>query len=94
MIESQRRQALIKKGVAVSKDISSQSGLPLLEMKIDVLSQLIETATQKPEVVFASIIDHKNKIIAYTDQKQLFSLNRKKITPVSNIVYPIKNSPV
>ncbi|WP_022665702.1 hypothetical protein [Desulfospira joergensenii] len=78
IIEGRRSQALIKKGVAISKDISSQSGLPLLEMKIDALGRLIEDATKKPGVVFASIIDHKNKIIAYTDQKQLFTLDRKK----------------
>jgi len=65
--ERNRRQALIKTGVSISKDISSQSGLLLLERDINRLSRLIDKITEKPEVVFASIIDHKNKIIAYTD---------------------------
>lgn len=85
MIETRRTQALIRKGVAISKDISSQSGLPLLEMKMDTLGRLIETATKKPEVVFASIINHKNKIIAYSDQKQLFTLDRKKNGQVDGV---------
>lgn len=85
LTEAKNSQALIQKGVAISKDISSQSGLPLLEMKIDTLGRLIERATQKPEVVFVSIIDHKNKIIAYSDQKQLFTLDRKKNGEVEGV---------
>ena len=85
--ESNSRQELIKVGVSISKDISSQSGLPLLEKNIKLLSRIIEKITEKPEVVFASIIDHKNKIIAYTDQKQFFTLNRQKAGVFEDVHY-------
>ena len=85
--ENNRRKALVQIGVSISKDISSQSGLPLLEKNIHLLSQIIETITQKPEVVFASIIDHKNKIIAYTDQKQFLTLNRRKAGTLDDVYY-------
>jgi hypothetical protein len=85
--ESSRRRDLVRIGVAISKDISSQSGLPLLERKIDHLGQLIQNITKKPEVVFASIIDHKNKLIAYTDQDQFFTLSRKKSNELEGVHY-------
>lgn len=85
--EGSRKSDLIKTGVAISKDISSQSGLPLLERKIDHLGQLIEDITKKPEVIFASIIDHRNKLIAYTDQDQFFTFSRKKSEELEGVHY-------
>lgn len=85
--EGNRKQELIKIGASISKEISSQSGLPLLEKNIKLLSRIISEITQKPEVVFASIIDHKNKIIAYSDQKQFFTLNRQKAGVYDEVHY-------
>jgi len=85
--EVQQKKDLIKTGVAISKYISSQSGLPLLEKKFDLLSTQIEEIKKKPEVVFASIIDHKNKLIAYTDQDQFFTLSREKSGEQEGVQY-------
>jgi hypothetical protein len=85
--EGSRKNDLVKIGVAISKDISSQSGLPLLERKIDHLGRLIEHVTEKPEVVFASIIDHRNKLIAYTDQDQFFTFSRKRSDELEGVHY-------
>jgi hypothetical protein len=85
--EGSRKSDLVKTGVAISKDISSQSGLPLLERKINHLGMLIEDITEKPEVVFASIIDHRNKLIAYTDQDQFFTFSRKKSEELEGVHY-------
>ena len=86
-VERNKKKKLVKSGIAVCKDISSQSGLPLLEREFDHLSTLIEQTTKKPGVVFASIIDHKNKIIAYSDQNQFFTLNRKYAQQEDSIKY-------
>jgi hypothetical protein len=85
--EGSHKSDLVKIGVTISKDISSQSGLPLLERKIDLLGRLIEDITEKPEVVFASIIDHRNKLIAYTDQDQFFTFSRKKSEELEGVHY-------
>ena len=85
--ENRNKQELIKTGVAISKDISSQSGLPLLEKKFDLLSRRIEKIKEKPDVIFASIIDHKNKLIAYTDQDQFFTLNREQSGEHDGVIY-------
>ncbi len=86
-MEGRKQKKLVTTGIAISKDISSQSGLALLEKKYDHLSRLINDITQRPGVVFASIIDHKNKLIAYSDQKQFFSLNRENASRESGIEY-------
>jgi len=86
-VERNKEAKLVKSGFAISKDISSQSGLPLLEREFDHLSELIEQTTKKPGVVFASIIDHKNKIIAYSDQNQFFTLNKKYARQEDGIKY-------
>ncbi len=87
MWENNRRQKIIETGVTISKDISSQSGFPLLEKNIKRLSQLVEKITQKPEVIFASIIDHKNKIIAYSDKDQFLTFNRNEPGVIDNVQY-------
>lgn len=86
-VEHHKNTKLVKSGIAISKDISSQSGLPLLEKKFANLSDLIEQTTEKPGVVFASIIDHKNKLIAYSDQNQFFTLNKKYARQENGIKY-------
>jgi hypothetical protein len=73
--------------VAISKDISSQSGLPLLEKNFDLLGDFLEKITAKPEVVFASIIDHKKKLIAYTDQDQFLTLKKQNPGVLENVNY-------
>ena len=87
IVEHNKENKLVKSGIAISKNISSQSGLPLLEREFDHLSVLIEQTKTKPGVVFASIIDHKNKIIAYSDQNQFFTLNRKYARQEDDIKY-------
>lgn len=86
-VEHNKENKLVKSGIAICKDISSQSGLPLLEREFDHLGTLIEQTTKKPGVVFSSIIDHKNKIIAYSDQNQFFTLNRKYARQKDGIKY-------
>jgi hypothetical protein len=85
--EFRQTRRLILTGVAISKDISSQSGLPLLEKNFDLLGDFLEKITAKPEVVFASIIDHKNKLIAYTDQEQFLTLKKQKPGTLENVNY-------
>jgi Ca2+/Na+ antiporter len=86
-VKLHKNNKLIKSAIAISKDISSHSGLALLEKKVDHLSALIEQATKKPGVVFASIIDHNNKIIAYSDQSQFITLNKKYARQEGGIKY-------
>ena len=66
-----RLAALIDDGVAQVKTMSETAGLPLLEQDIKSLHQMLKRIEERPEVLYASVIDHKNKILAYTDAGRL-----------------------
>lgn len=85
--DDHRKEELTKVGVFISKDIASQAGLPLLEKNIDRLGQLLKEVSERPGVVYASIIDHKNKLIAYTDQKQFLTLNQAGWNVLDDVQY-------
>ncbi|MBI9090639.1 MAG: hypothetical protein JEZ12_15590 [Desulfobacterium sp.] len=85
--DDHRKEELKKVGVFISKDIASQAGLPLLEKNIDRLGQLLKEVSERPGVVYASIIDHKNKLIAYTDQKQFLTLNQAGWNVLDDVQY-------
>ncbi|MCP4117546.1 MAG: hypothetical protein GY737_19550 [Desulfobacteraceae bacterium] len=85
--DDHRQEELTKSGVFISKDIASQAGLPLLERNIDRLGELLNEVSERPGVVYASIIDHKNKLIAYTDQKQFLTLNQRGWDVLDDVQY-------
>ncbi len=85
--DDHRREELTRIGVFISKDIASQAGLPLLEKNTDRLGDLLKEVSTRPGVVYASIIDHKNKLIAYTDQKQFLTLNQLGWNVLDDVQY-------
>ena len=60
-----------KTGIATVKENTANAGLPLLERDVQALTQLAQKMSQLEGVVNVSIIDHKNKIIAFTNPDQL-----------------------
>lgn len=48
-----------------------KAGLPLLERDVQALTKLVQDMSVLQGVVNASVIDHKNKIIAFSNQNQL-----------------------
>ena len=58
-------------GIATIKENTANAGLPLLDRDVQALTQLAQKMSQLEGVVNVSIIDHKNKIIAFTDPDQL-----------------------
>jgi uncharacterized membrane protein affecting hemolysin expression len=78
--QSQRKQeTLIESGVAQVGRLAEQAGLPLLEQDIKSLHGILKTIGDLPEVLYASVMDHKNKIIAYTDAGRLLPERRQNI---------------
>jgi len=65
---SSHRQELTHNGVSLVKTFVEQAGLPLLEQDTHTLRQMLTEIGQRPNVLYASVVDHKRKIIAYTDQ--------------------------
>ena len=79
-VQSQRKQdKLTDSGVSQVNAFAEKAGLPLLEQDIKTLHDMLKEIGDKPEVLYASVIDHKNKIIAYTDAGWLMSERQEKV---------------
>ncbi|WP_319410060.1 hypothetical protein [uncultured Desulfosarcina sp.] len=66
---------------------AQQAGLPLLERNVQSLTRLTQDIARVKGVVNASIIDHKNKIIAFTDPDQLLSMPSKAVQQKDGVSY-------
>ena len=48
-----------------------QAGMPLLDQNIQQLRRMLVSLGEQQDVLYAAVVDHKNKIIAYTDAGEL-----------------------
>ena len=73
--ENNRVDRVTTTGIKTVLANAEQAGLPLLEQNIPALARLTQDVAKVKGVVNVSIIDHKNKIIAFTDPDQLLSMS-------------------
>lgn len=74
-VRTERLKEQVKQaGVNIAGDFSGRASLPLLERDIQGLRALLAEVTRSDHVVYASIVDHKNKIIAYTDPDLIMTM--------------------
>ena len=81
----QREQRLLKQGVTLVQSFTANAGLPLLEQDVKTLHHLLTEIGKQPQVLYASVVDHRNKIIAYTDAGQFFPERSKKTNKIEGI---------
>lgn len=81
------KKDITKTGVALLQEISDKISLPLLERDVNSLSKILQQVGKKPGVLFSSIVDHKNKIIAYTDISQLIPVKTENINRSDHISF-------
>ena len=80
-IQSQRKLGnLIDDGVAQVEGLAETAGLPLLDQDINALHKMLKEMGGRPQVLYVSVVDHKNKIIAYTDAGRLLPERREKVS--------------
>ena len=72
------QQTISRNGIASTRKLVQKAGLPLLERDMHMLSQMLDEIAGNPDIVYASIVDHKNKTIAYTSPGLLLPENKKK----------------
>ncbi|MGD9280055.1 MAG: hypothetical protein PVF60_04140 [Desulfobacterales bacterium] len=53
-------------GVEITKEFSKLVSLPLLERNSQSIHQLLTDAAGKTDVIYASVVDHRNKVVAFT----------------------------
>ena len=57
---------LIQSGVDLTLEFSGLVSLPLLENNTQTISKLLTDAAGKANVIYASVVDHRNKVVAFT----------------------------
>ncbi len=57
---------LIQSGVELTREFSDLVSLPLLENNSQTISKLLTDAANRSDVIYASVVDHRNKVVAFT----------------------------
>ncbi|MBW2592478.1 MAG: hypothetical protein JRE58_05660, partial [Deltaproteobacteria bacterium] len=79
------KQTISRNGITSTRKLAQNAGLPLLERDMPMLSRMLDEISGNPDIVYASIVDHKNKTIAYTSPELLLPENRKKVSAVDAV---------
>lgn len=60
------KDELRQSGVKITHEFSSLVSLPLLEKNSLSISKLLTDAASRADVIYASVVDHRNKVVAFT----------------------------
>lgn len=60
------KDKLRETGVEITNEFSNLVSLPLLEKKSQSISTLLTDAVNRTDVIYASVVDHRNKVVAFT----------------------------
>jgi hypothetical protein len=63
---NQLNAQLRKSGVEITNDFSSRVSLPLLERNSPLIHNVLTDAAKQASVVYASVVDHRNTVVAFT----------------------------
>ena len=85
--EKNRAGRVTTKGIKTVLANAQQAGLPLLERNVQALTRLTQDVAGVKGVINVSIIDHKNKIIAFTNPDQLLSMSSKAVQQKDGVSY-------
>ena len=61
-----RKGELRESGVEITNEFSELVSLPLLERNSQSIHKLLTDAANKTDVIYASVVDHRNKVVAFT----------------------------
>jgi len=78
---------ITRTGVAFLQEVTDRISLSLLEYDLKSLRKILQDVEKKPGVLYASIIDHKNKIVAYTDPGQLIPDESKSVSRSDHVFF-------
>ena len=74
-------------GVDLLQEISVKISMPLLEQDVNALGKILQDVAKKPGVLFSSIIDHNNQMIASTENSPLTTVKRENVSGSGNVSY-------
>ncbi len=60
------KNELSQSGIEITHEFSKRVSLPLLEKNSLSISKLLTDAASRADVIYASVVDHRNKVVAFT----------------------------
>ncbi len=85
--ENNRFERVTAAGIKIVLLNAEQAGLPLLEQNVPALTRLAQDVARVKGVINVSFIDHKNKIIAFTNPDQLLAMSSKATQQKEGVSY-------
>lgn len=74
-------------GISAALESADKAGLPLLERDVQALTRLAQDVARSKGVVNVSFIDHKNKIITYTNPDQVLPVTSTSVKLKDGVSY-------
>lgn len=72
-------------GVEIAHEFSNLVSLPLLERNSQSISTLLTDAVNRTDVIYASVVDHRNKVIAFTGTGHLMPDRTEAVHSVEKV---------
>ena len=74
-----------KAGIEIAREFSVLVSLPLLEKKGQALHSLLTNAAKKNNLVYASVVDHQNRVVAFTGTGRLMPDSSEAVRSVEQV---------
>ena len=78
---------ITQSGVALLHEATGKTSFSLLELDVKSLRKILQDVEKRPGVLYASIVDHENKIIAYTDPNQLVPIKSDRVSSSNHVSF-------
>ncbi|MGD8393315.1 MAG: hypothetical protein PVH74_17395 [Desulfobacterales bacterium] len=72
-------------GIELTNEFAKLAGLPLLEKDSQSIHKLLTEAANRPGVIYASVVDHRNKVVAFTGAGHLMPDMTTTARSVNNV---------
>ena len=72
-------------GVEITNEFSKLVSLPLLEKNSQSISKLLTDAVNRPDVIYASVVDHRNKVVAFTGTGHLMPDRTEAVRSIKQV---------
>ena len=82
---NRHKSNLTQSGVDLTREFSELVSLPLLENNSQAISKVLTDAASRANVIYASVVDHRNKVVAFTGTGHLMPEMTEAARLVDNV---------
>ena len=79
------KDKLKETGVEITHEFSDLVSLPLLEKNSQSISTLLTDAVNRTDVIYASVVDHRNKVVAFTGTGHLMPDRTEAVRSIGKV---------